>query len=927
MKRVLRSLIAVVRALLARTRFERDMRDELRLHIEQRADDLVAGGVAREEAQRRARIEFGAVEAYKEQCRDASGFVAWRPLHGVFADLKLAARRLAATPLFTIFAVVSLAVGLGVTTAAYSVVASLLFTSSGIPEEEELVSVMTAWDGRLVNGGISTADVEDLRAAQQSFASLTAYTLFRPSVATPAGTDLMRAEAVDGAYFQTLGVKPMLGRAIVDADLTSRARVAVVSHALWTRRFGADPALVGRILRTGGESFEVVGVTPKEFRGFGGPFEGTHVWVPVTAVPAHFAAGMAWSDRERPRFMLVGRLSAETPVATASAEVAAIGSSLDASRPKTARYPGPPLRAWSVRPVGEERSGETIARRFGVALIALVALVLVVACTNLANLVLARGVSRQQEFAIRRAIGASRWRLVREHCAESLWLAALGAGAGWMVFTALASALDLDIPLAGKMLITFSPTLDPAVLTVAGIALALSLLVFGLEPAIELTRDRGLRSGLAASAGSVGVPKARRQRALVRWQVAISTGFFVLAALAVRYTVKEARHDSGVDLDRLAVATMNFWAQQWEEPRARRAVERVLEELQQEPAVTSASVATGVPFGSSMTPMYTMSTPDKPLTPGGAFHWGPGIAATSRIFQTLGIEVVRGRGLDDRDHAGSAPVAVISEATALNLFGTLDVVGRQMLIKPRDATQLPRSVARKLALPSRVPVAPLTNAVETVTVVGVVSNTDVGQLFSDRRDAIYLPLAQQAGALPFAIVLVRTNGDPYGAVRSLRDAIGRADPDLAIESSGTGLGTLGGPAVFLRAATGFALGLGGITLLLSMVGLYGVQSHGVERRTREIGVRMSFGATAAQIRGLVLKDGYRPVLQGLALGLFIGFVGRGLARAFLWEKIELVDAWMLLAVPVPMILAAFFACYWPARRASRVDPNVALRHL
>ena len=923
----MRSLLRTIASLVARTRFEREMREELGQHIEHRADDLAATGVPRGEALRRARLEFGALEAYKEQCRDASGFAVFRPLHGVLADLKLAARRLAATPLFTVFAVLSLAIGLSVTTAAFSVVSSLLFATSGISNEERLVSVVTAWDGRLVNGGISTADVEDLRASQRSLASLTAYTLFRPSVATPAGTDLMRAEAVDGAYFQTLGVQPLLGRAIASADVAGRTRVAVVSYALWTRRFAADPALVGKILRTGGEPFEVVGVTPKDFRGFGGPFEATHLWVPVTAVPEHFAAGMAWGDRERPRFMVVGRLTEQTPVTTASAEVAAIGSSLDGSRPKPAKYPGPPQRAWSARPVAEERAEETIAWRFGVALVALVALVLVVACTNLANLMMARGVSRRQEFAVRRALGASRWRLVREQLSESAWLAVLGAGTGWLLFTALASALDLDIPIAGKLLISFRPVLDPTVLAVAGLALGLSLLVFGLEPAIQLTRERELRGGLAASAGSVGLPKAQRQRALVRAQVAISTGFFILAALAVRYTVKEASHDSGVDLDRLAVATMNFWAQQWDEPRARRAVARVLEELQQEPGVTSAAVATGVPFGSSMTPMYTMSTPDKPLTSGGTFRWGPGIAATPRVFQTLGIEILRGRGFDDRDDAGAAPVAVVSESIALNLYGTLDVAGRQMVIKTRNAAQLPRSVARKLALPSRVPVAPLSDAPETVTIVGVAANTDVGQLFSDRRDAIYLPLAQQPGALPFAIALVRTDGDPYVAVRSVRDAIGRADPDLAIESSGTGLGTLGGPAVFLRAATGFATGLGGITLLLAMVGLYGVQSHGVAHRTREIGLRMSFGATATQIRTLVLRDGYRPVWQGLVLGLCIGFVGRGLVRAFLWEKVELVDAWMILAVPTPMTLAAFLACWWPARRASQVDPNVALRHL
>jgi putative ABC transport system permease protein len=190
-----------------------------------------------------------------------------------------------------------------------------------------------------------------------------------------------------------------------------------------------------------------------------------------------------------------------------------------------------------------------------------------------------------------------------------------------------------------------------------------------------------------------------------------------------------------------------------------------------------------------------------------------------------------------------------------------------------------------------------------------------------------MPLDQRVDAMTFAIALVRSSSAPSVAVRTLREAVVRTDGDLAIESSGTGIGVLGGPAPFLRAGTAFALSLGAITLLLSMVGLYGVQSHGVERRTREIGVRMSFGATAEQIRGMVLADGYRPVLQGIAIGIFAGFTGRALVRAFLWDKIELVDPWMLFVVPLPLVLAAFCACWWPARRAGRVDPNVALRHL
>ena len=239
-------LFRAFRALLSRRRFERDMREELATHIEHRTDDLVASGLSREQARRQARVEFGAVEAYKEQCRDASGFFALRPLHGIGGDLKLAARRLAATPLFTLFAVLSLALGLGVTAAAYSVVSRVAFASSGIPDEERIGVVMTGWDGRVLNGGISVPDFEDVRAAQRSFSGISAAATFYPAVAMPASTDQVRAEAVDGTYFATLGIAPALGRSIDTTDVSNAHAVVILSDALWRIRFRSDPAIIGR---------------------------------------------------------------------------------------------------------------------------------------------------------------------------------------------------------------------------------------------------------------------------------------------------------------------------------------------------------------------------------------------------------------------------------------------------------------------------------------------------------------------------------------------------------------------------------------------------------------------------------------------------------------------------------------------------------
>jgi putative ABC transport system permease protein len=327
----------------------------------------------------------------------------------------------------------------------------------------------------------------------------------------------------------------------------------------------------------------------------------------------------------------------------------------------------------------------------------------------------------------------------------------------------------------------------------------------------------------------------------------------------------------------------------------RRTLDRVIEEGRNDPSVESISVSTGMPFGLRTVMRFARSAPEQ----GDDRYTATGIAATPSIFRTLGVPIVRGRGFDDRDHAAAAPVVVISAFTARRIFGTIDVVGRPLVLRGR-------------------PGAPI------ATVIGVARDTDVGRVLFEPRAFVYLPLAQHYD--PSLAVAARSTGDAARAVRALREALRRADPDLAVEVADTGRAVLTGPYVFVRFAGMAAIALGALTLLLAMVGLYGIQSHLVAHRTREIGVRMSFGASAAQIERMVLRDGYRPVLDGLALGLCIGVAGRAIVRAYLELDVSIVDPWMLLVAPIPLILAAFFACYLPARRAAGVDPSVALRY-
>jgi predicted permease len=822
------------------------------------------------------------------------------------SDLRLAARRLLATPLFTVFAVLSLAIGVAVTTAVYSVVESIFLRDAGARDPDRVVVVVTPYDGRLLTGSISLPDFQDLRAAQTSFTSISASASFTPAVASSFTTELLAAEAVDGAYFSTLGVSPAMGRTIQPADDAGAARVVVLSHALWRRRFAANPAVVGQSIRISGQPFEVVGVAAASFEGVSGSLAGTRLWIPLAAEASllPLAPTAPVSPRDRRRLVVFGRLAPAVSVSTAAAELNAIAATLDTSFPPRtpSGQPRATERPWKGKTMAAISGEDTSLRRFGRTIVALVALVLAVACTNLANLVLARGAARQHEIAVRRALGASRGRLVREQCAESLLLGTAGGLAAYVVFQGLCVLMDVEfnlvLPGGGRWILAVRPAPDATALWIAAGSLLVSLVVFGLEPALQLTRSRDLRGELAAGVGVLGAPKTRRQRTLLRWQVAISAGFFIVATIFVKYTIAEARHDPGIDLKPLGVAVLNFRTQLWDEARVRRTVDRVVEETRKDPAIEAVSVSTGMPLGLPAMRL-TLSQPGTAIDSKPDRYNATGVGTTPSLFRTIGVPILHGRGFDDRDHAAAAPVVVLSEFTARRIFGTSDAVGRPVVVEGRFRV--------------------------TATVIGVARDTDVGYVFGESRPVVYLPLAQRYE--PFLAIVARSTGDAATAVRALRGALRHVDPDLAVEVIGTGRTVLAGASVFLRAMGVAALALGALTLALAMVGLFGIQSHIVAHRTREIGVRISLGASPSQIQRMVLRDGYRPVVEGLALGLFIGVNLRVIVRAYTDLEVSVIDPWLFFVVPIPLIVAAFCACYFPAHRAAGVDPNVALRHL
>jgi putative ABC transport system permease protein len=527
-------------------------------------------------------------------------------------------------------------------------------------------------------------------------------------------------------------------------------------------------------------------------------------------------------------------------------------------------------------------------------MITLVSLVLVVACANLANLNFARSALRQREFATRRALGASRWRVVRVQCVESTILAALGGAVALVVSRTLVWLLLELAPLSYDIRISIDPELSTEAVVAAAAALLVCLFLFGIEPALQVTRRQSVSADLVGDYTSVGVLRPWRQRTLIRWQVAISVCFFLIVALFVRFLAIEAQSEHSVPLDRFAVTALDFGALGWDESRARVALQRVIEVTKHTPGNLGVAAYSGlgprVPVA-SVAPM-----------PSGSRNFMYMLAATPDLFDTLGVPIILGRRFAELDDRQAALVVVISEQTARHLYGTPNVLGRQISFQSGK---------------DRSP--------QNATVIGVSRDTDCGDLFRHNDDILFVPLAQHYE--PGVTVVSKTSRDSESMLRQLRAAIRQVDPEMSTVAAGTGPLVLGQRYLAARFVALVAGSLGGLTLLLGMIGLYGVQSEGVSRRTREFGVRLAIGASAGRIGRMVLVDGFQPVLQGLLLGFFFGTVARLIVRVVLEAPIRVLEPVSFGLVPLPFLVAAFLACYLPARRAACTDPNVSLRHL
>lgn len=805
------------------------------------------------------------------------------------ADLRFALRMMRRAPGFTAVAVLSLALGMGPNTAIFSLVDSLLLREWGVRAPEELVDVYSLTsDGRHFYSYYSVYELVD-EGMDDVFSDVTAYALYAGSVERDGRGELALGEIVKGNYFDVMGVEAVQGRTFLpEEDATPGTHpVVVLSHAYWSRRFGADPQAVGSQIRLNGRPYTVVGIAPQRFRGRISPGIGTDFWVPLRMYPHLSPDKFSNGD-----FSVTGRLRPGVTTLRANQELAAVAARYDETRPESRSRLR--LDGVSVAGVRFHPDLDGVVGAMALLLVVAVGLVLLVACVNLAGFFLARATDRRKEVAVRLAMGAGRWAVARQLLVESFLLSLAGGALGLLLGQAvLRSALSFQPPLPVPVHVEVS--LDARLLAFTAVSVVLATLFFGLAPAMEATRTP-VASTLRAEAGSSGGRrKAGARQVLVAAQMALSTVLLFGAALFVQSLRKATDQDVGFSTAPAAVVSVDSWAGQYTDEQDRAFIARLLDAVRSSPGVRHAAVAGRLPLA-----LGTISTrvtvPGVEPPPDADAFTLEHTAVTPGYFATMDIGLLEGRDFDAGDAAEDQPVAVVSQAAARLFWPEGGALGRTMALGG-DARQ--------------------------VTVVGVVEDVPIWSLTEPSRPYFYLPAAQSSVYGRFHVVV---RGDlPAGELAArVREEARRLDPDILLSKVGTLSDHLGYIYFLPRMAAALLSAVGALALLLASLGLYGMVSYAAARRTREMGIRQALGAEAGQVVSLVVGGGMKVVLLGGALGMAAA-LGLGVLVERFLIGVGAFDAVALVAAPALLASVALAAAWLPARKVGTMDPVQALR--
>ena len=890
----LRGLLVRLRALYRRDPVERELDDELRFHIEMETEAGVRRGLEPDAARREALVKFGGVERYREEARDARGLGL---VEEVGRDLRVAGRLLRSDPWFTVAAVLTLALGIGANTAIFSVVDAVLLSDSPFPDPERLVVVWEtdrASDTR--HEPASWPDIADFRERSRTLAAVSAVVGQDLTLSGAGDPERLTALAVTPDFLHTLGVRPLVGRLFVEEEGDyGEEWVVVLGEAFWRSRYGGDPGVVGRTLTLNERSATVVGVVPSSAdlglrqvhrrADYAPSFSGDDVDVWQAFRPTAEAF-----PRQTHPFLTVGRLAPGASLGAAQSELAGIAADLESMYPENASR-GVNLEAYSEVVFGGVRPALLV-------LLAAVALVLLITCANVANLLLARTTARSREVAVRRALGAGAGRIRRQFLVESVVLTGLGAVAGVVLAF---GGLELILALApGDIPRLDEAAVDGRVLAfTAGVALAVAL-AFGMLPALQ-TRRLDIQSTLRAQAGrrATGGRGGRRLRStLVVAEVALAVVLVIGAGLLLRSLWELQSVDPGFRAAGVLKAQYQLPDSRyprdfsrWPDiPEINDLHARFLRSVREVPGVEAAAIAGGHPLD----PGFTNSFQIRGREAESADY--PEIRTrfiTAGYLETLGVELVEGRAIAEGDDVRATPVVVINREAARRYFPDGGAVGQELRFW---------GVYR--------------------TIVGVIGDERFRGLDAPSEPAAYAPLLQNPQQT--ASVLVRTDGDPTALAPEVRRRLAEIDPQLALFAveplRATLTGTLSKPRF-----TAFLLALfAGVAILLALVGVHGVLSYAVARRAPEVGIRMALGASRRAVLGSVVGEGMALAGIGAAVGVAAALLATRLLETLVFG-VTTTDPGTFIAVPAIVLVVAGAASLVPAWRAAGADPIGALR--
>jgi predicted permease len=895
-------LRTVVNALFRRGRLERDMEDELRFHLERRTEDLRRGGLTSADAERQARVEFGGGQAYREQCREARGF---RPFDEAVQDVRYTVRSLRSHPGFAAVAILSVALGIGANTAIFSLLNAVALKWLPVAAPEELY--VLNWSDPHTPRHFSWPTFQRFHAAVPG-TPMTAATRTARMNATIDGApaaEIAQGQLVSGEYFSALGVHAALGRLFTADDnrTVGGHPVAVLSYGFWLRRFAASPNILGQGIGLNGAHFTIVGVAPPGFSGVWADAP-ADVWIPVMMQAAVRYAGNRSShngDDDKPwppqEQILWLDILVRLPADRMASERAHLSVAFHQELTHVAQLYGDDVarrrailaQHMELDPCGRgfSRLRQQFARPL-VVLLAMVGLVLLIACANVANLLLARASSRQREIAVRLSIGAGRGRLVRQFLTESIVLAVLGALAGLLLARGATAFMVGQV--LGNSPLSVSPDLRVILFTLA--ITLLTGLLFGLLPAIRGTRvelSTAMKSGVRAVHGG---SKSGGMKLLVASQVALSLVLLVISGLFARSFRHLLDLDPGFDREsvlaiRVDPRTAGFTRQQLPD-----LYRRLVERIEAAPGVRSAAVAAdGVVSGSRSTSAIEIAgyqkRPDERIE----------IQTDSvglNYIATVGMHLVEGRDFTWRDDEHSPKVAIVNQTLARRYFPGRSAIGQRFGDDKPD-----------------------------VQIVGVVADARVNDVRQAPPIMAWYPMAQNVQYSDF--ITVRAAGNPQAVAAQLRSAVAQAAPSLTATRVRTLDEQIRSDLLQERLIVQLASAFGALALLLAAVGLYGVMSYAVARRTAEFGIRMALGARRQEVLWMMIRESALIIVIGLGCGLPLMLAATRLVNSMLFG-VSAADPLAISVATATLVVVALLAAALPALRASRVDPMVALRY-